>query len=528
MSSPVLRRPRVAMVVQNSVSGDTRVKKMAMSAASAGCEVVVYGFSTSGLREESRMGDVRIVKLAADFRMSRRRNRAVFPLLLLGYRSEEAFLLATDRRNLRRQRLAARLARTSRYPFGTDPRFAATLRRLSVDVLHNHARVREVLYRLRRSAYQGRHSTLTAGALSKRIVRRDLTRNYRKSLAFLEDYELALGPELDAFRPDLVHAHDFFTLAMVANSIERLRADDHSTRWVYDAHEYVRGLEVMAADRHRAALELERRHLLEADAVITVTDHLAQRLREDYGLPEAPAVVMNAPALAAFDASGAGLRRTLGLAPDVPLLVYTGQVKPPRDIHTLVQALASLPGVHLAILTNRSDSYVRNLSITASRGGYGERLHLLPYVDSHRVSSFVADATMGVIPLTHYGNAEVALPTKLFEFMHARLPVAVSDTEAMRTLVTDLGIGEVFPAGDPEGLARAVRHVLADLPAYRRPLEENPDILRRYSWEEQERLMSEVYRGLLGDRLGVAHWGGRTSLEETPIVVTPPAPPTVA
>lgn len=517
------RRPRIAMVVQNRVSADTRVKRMAASAASAGCEVVVFGFVGREKRQETLIGNARVVKLHSPMRISAKKNAAVWPLKVTSYRSRDAFLLATDKRNLRRQRLAADLARWQRLANRPEKRpVRAFALHLAAVVTRSWARMREVTYRARRNAYQGKYPTLSFATLAQRALRVDLMRSYRKALAVLEDYELALAPEIDSFRPDLIHAHDCFTLAMVSNSVDRLRSQGHNVKWVYDAHEYVKGLEVLKDNRLRAVMELEQRYFRLSDRVITVTGELAARLQADYGLPEPPPVVMNAPALSAFDPAGAGLRRTLFLPADVPLLVYTGQVKPARDVHTLVEALAILPGVHLAVLTDARGAYIQSLKTLALDGGYAERLHFLPYVESHVVSSFIADATMGVIPLTHYGNAEVALPTKLFEYMHAGLPMAVSDTAAMKHLVERLGIGQVFRAEDPEDLASAVRDVLANRERYVRPLREDPSITRHYSWEEQERVLLGVYRELLGESVGTASSAG-IPLEERPLETEVPA-----
>ena len=87
--------------------------------------------------------------------------------------------------------------------------------------------------------------------------------------------------------------------------------------------------------------------------------------------------------------------------------------------------------VHLALVTDPTAVPLEGLLELARRCGVEHRVHVRPYVEAHRVSAFLRDGTIGVHPISHYANAEIALPTKLFEFLQAGLPVVVSDVAAM-------------------------------------------------------------------------------------------------
>jgi len=74
----------------------------------------------------------------------------------------------------------------------------------------------------------------------------------------------------------------------------------------------------------------------------------------------------------------------------------------------------------------------------------------------------------------------------------------VSDVKAMADFVTGLGIGEVYVADDPVGLAKAAMQVLSDPERYAKAQAADPELLRTYSWERQEERLREVYARLLG------------------------------
>ena len=244
----------------------------------------------------------------------------------------------------------------------------------------------------------------------------------------------------------------------------------------------------------RVVIEFEAAHARHPDHSFTVSPALAEALAADYGLDPEPTVLLNAPCAGGLDLrSRSTLRRALRVASDAPLLVYAGGLTPHRGIDTLVAALARLPDVHLALIAQGRTPYVLSLIDQARALGCASRLHFHPYVAPDRVSDFLSDATIGVHPLAHYGNAEIALPNKLFDYLHAGLPMVVSDCRTMADFVRRNGIGGVFSAGDPNSLVQAVREVLADLPRLRARVADS-ELRSRYCWEREETTLLDVYR----------------------------------
>ncbi len=179
--------------------------------------------------------------------------------------------------------------------------------------------------------------------------------------------------------------------------------------------------------------------------------------------------------------------------------MYSGACAEPRGLRTVVEALPLLPGVHAALVVpDPGTGFAVTLRRLAETFGVADRLHLVGYVPSHQVAEFLASATVGVIPLLHYVNHEIALITKYFEYMHARLPMVVSDVRAMAAKTRELGNGEVFTAGDVGSFVAAVEAVLADPEPYQKVYEATPGLLARYSWEQQARTLNELYAQLVG------------------------------
>ncbi|EWM64148.1 group 1 family glycosyl transferase [Micromonospora sp. M42] len=316
----------------------------------------------------------------------------------------------------------------------------------------------------------------------------------------LWDYERVAGPVVDDLRPDLIHAHDFRMLGVAARAVDRARAAGRDVKLVWDAHEWLPGARPRR-DNARwlpAHLGYVREYVGHADAVVTVSDTLADLLVRDHALPERPTVILNAPIAATTETSAPDLRKRCGLPPDTPLLVYSGAMAVQRGVDTVVEALPLLPGAHLAlVVADPAAAYVRQVVARAARHGVGDRVHVLPYVPHRQLVAFLATADIGLIPLHHWPNHEIALITKFFEYAHARLPIVVSDVRTMAETVRATGQGEVFRARDAADLARAVRAVLADPARYRAAYEGEDSPLPGWTWEAQAERLDVLYRRLL-------------------------------
>lgn len=340
-------------------------------------------------------------------------------------------------------------------------------------------------------------------AARRRLGRLAGDQDWRRSVVVTQYYRRHFVPALLGFNPDVIHAHDVHLLG-AATDAARLAGAPGPTRpaVIYDAHEYVASLAVSGARTSRVVTgwrALERECLPGARRVITVSPQIAARLKADNDLADEPTVVYNAPLAFGEVNASKDLRVEAGVGRDVPLVVYSGGLSTQRGLGTVIEALAHLDGVHLAVVAvpfpHKMEPELRGLAQTH---GVSDRLHIVPPVPSHEVPAYLSGADIGIHPmLGDIPNHEMALPNKLFEFIHAGLTVVCSSVEAMSTFVRTHDLGEVFTYGDPVACADAVRRALAS------PSRADTTALREeFSWQTQERVLVDVYRSLGSERPG--------------------------
>ena len=313
----------------------------------------------------------------------------------------------------------------------------------------------------------------------------------------LWDADAVFAPVLQRLKPDIIHANDFHMLGIGARAKIRLNAAGQDTKLVWDAHEYLAGMKPWNTHPrwHLARLAFQREYAPFADAVVTVSETLGDLLVADHALVTRPVVVLNAPVIESTT-SERNLREDCGLDPDVPLLVYSGAIAPQRGIGTVIEALPKLPDVHLAIVAaDRTSRVLGTLLDQARHLGVEDRVHVVGYVPVSDIVSFLSSADVGLIPILHYPNHEIALITKFLEYSQARLPIVVSDVKTMSEMVRHTGQGEVFTAEDPDSFAVAVSSVLADKERYVKAYDAE-GLLQKWTWDSAAKVLDGVYENL--------------------------------
>jgi glycosyltransferase involved in cell wall biosynthesis len=211
-------------------------------------------------------------------------------------------------------------------------------------------------------------------------------------------------------------------------------------------------------------------------------------------------IVRNIPASAqtAGDATKGRIRTLTGLSATDSVIVHCGGVTAHRGIEDAVGSLALLPTDHHLVLIGPSSADMREvMRVMAETSGVANRLHFLDPVSPELVSTVIADADVSVV-LTRATSLShrYSMPNKLFESVHARIPIVAVALPDISSVVSGYGVGEVVPEDSgPDQLAHAITAVLASPERFAPGLVKASDELR---WERDVQRMVDAYAGLVG------------------------------
>lgn len=320
---------------------------------------------------------------------------------------------------------------------------------------------------------------------------RDAVISFGRSMSTIL-YVIKAARRARAFRPLAYHCHDLDTLPAGILAARRAPAPI-----LYDSHELYAHLNVPHPTRlRRRFVEMvERRALRRVTSVVTVNESIARHLAERYGI-ERPVVVMNAPP--AGGPSGDGeipdpFRREALKA------LYLGGVTRGRGIEEAIEALRHLPEAILILMGPEQPPFGEEFRDRAARTGVADRVFFVPPVPHELVTAVAAHATVGLVTIANVClSYYYSLPNKLFECLHAGLPVVTSDFPELRRIVDTYRVGRTCDPSDPRAIAAAIRDLVADPEAYAHLRERARAAARDFTWEREAEKLLAVYRDVVG------------------------------
>ena len=128
------------------------------------------------------------------------------------------------------------------------------------------------------------------------------------------------------------------------------------------------------------------------------------------------------------------LREKLAIAPDSPVVLYTGNFEPYQELHRLIEAahriLLCLPKT-VIVLVGGTDPDKMVLSGGSQDLLEAGSLRLLPPQPRSEISKFLALASILVSPRRNGQN----LPLKIFDYLASGKPVVVMDSAPIRAIL---------------------------------------------------------------------------------------------
>jgi len=287
-------------------------------------------------------------------------------------------------------------------------------------------------------------------------------------------------------KADVYHAHDIQALPWVYLGAGRRPV-------IYDAHE-------ISTDRSGfgriAALvgRMERWMARRVTGMITTTGMRADHFVREYDIPR-PTVIQNRPFFQPH-APSRRLRDAVPVPEDEPLFLYQGGLQPGRGLESLMDRVAEIDGLQLAIL---GPGKMRNsLQARCERLGITERVHFLEAVSWQALPEWTASADVGLQLLENVGlNHYTTDSNKIFEYAMAGLPVIASDFPEIRKIVTEADFGLLVDPADPEAVREAMIRLRDDAELRRHFHEQALANARRLSWETQAPALLGLYRQVL-------------------------------
>lgn len=232
-------------------------------------------------------------------------------------------------------------------------------------------------------------------------------------------------------------------------------------------------------------------YLPRAAAMSTVCQGIADAYRDTYGV--APIVIMNAPAYQLLEPSSVETGKVR--------MIHHGAAIRSRHLEVLIDVMAHLDTRFVLdlMLVASDPAYLRDLK---ARAAGDARIRFVEPVRMEDICLHINQYDVGIhlLPPVNF-NHEHALPNKLFEFIQARLAVAIGPSPEMARIVLENKLGVVANSFDTADLASELNRLSSDeLMLYKQA---SHKASHKLSYEHGAKMLLEQIEGLLPTALSI-------------------------
>ena len=306
---------------------------------------------------------------------------------------------------------------------------------------------------------------------------------FTKGPAFYAFYNIRLFLFLLFSRFDIVVANDLDTLpaCFLASKIR-------FKKLVYDSHEYFTEVPELIHRKNIQSfwLKIEKFLLPKIKYSYTVCESIASIYKEKYGIDMK--VVRNIPEK--NNRIQIGISKTKASAKKV--IIYQGALNVGRGIENVIEAMQYIENAIFWII---GDGDIREgLKQLVFKYNVSEKVLFVGKVPFAELQRYTKQAHIGISLEEPEGlNYYFSLPNKLFDYLHAGIPVLISDLPEMRKIVEQYKTGEICESREPKKLAFQIQKMLTDDSLCSIWLKNIAHAKEELTWENEKKVLLGVY-----------------------------------
>lgn len=286
--------------------------------------------------------------------------------------------------------------------------------------------------------------------------------------------------QIKKYKPDVIHANDFDVLLMVYLSGYK------KANIIFDAHEiYAKNAFINKYGFISILVELMEKHIIakRVNAFVTVS-HAAKSYYTKKGYKKIPHVITNAPFL---DESLA-----LTKSSEINEVVYQGQIVADRGYEEFVKAATihhDKPSYYVVRGFGPQEEEIRKLIEVENAN-----VRLDEPVEVKELVKKLSESDIGVVLTKPVSiNFEYTVSNKIFECIHAGLPVILSPVIEHRFLNDKYNFGIVIDEVKPENIAKAVNKLISDNDFYDQLRHNAIEASKTLNWQNESQKLVELY-----------------------------------
>lgn len=311
-----------------------------------------------------------------------------------------------------------------------------------------------------------------------------------KGPLFYAAYNLRLFFYLLFRKIDVLVANDLDTL-LPNYLISKIK----SVELFYDSHEYFTAVPELTGRPfvQKTWKRIERFIFPKLKHVYTVNDSIAKLYRDEYKTDVA--VIRNVPfAQKDFQKK---TRQELNLPENKKIILYQGAgINVDRGAEEALAAMQYLPDYLLLFIG--SGDVIEQLKKECASKNLNERVKFIPKQPMNELKAYTSVADIGLsLDKDTNLNYRYSLPNKLFDYIHAGLPVLASNLVEVKKIVEGYDLGLIANSIEPKALANKIGEMFSDDTRVDGWKENLKVAAEELCWEKEEEKFLNIYCDIL-------------------------------
>jgi glycosyltransferase involved in cell wall biosynthesis len=315
-----------------------------------------------------------------------------------------------------------------------------------------------------------------------------------------------------AEEPHVIHVHDLLLVKTALKAVEGtgvpVIADLHENypAAVREWRRFAKGPTALGRkllSSYSRWLRIEGVTCRRVDHIIAVVEEMKQRLISQHGVPSDKVTVITNTERTSFVNDQEGQKEIIQKYGKTFTLLYIGGFGPHRGLETAIEGMkevaTKIAHSRLVLVGRGSSEMESRMHDRIQRYGLQKNVELVGWQPFEKVASYMKAASVGLVPHNANEHTNNTVPHKLFQYMMVGLPVLVSSCKPLARIVTEIGSGLVFDAGNPDDFACKVM-MMFESEEVRRAMGKKgvaATLYGSYNWETTGSQLVSFYRKFL-------------------------------
>jgi glycosyltransferase involved in cell wall biosynthesis len=315
---------------------------------------------------------------------------------------------------------------------------------------------------------------------------------FEKGPIFYAEYQIRLFLYLLFHKSEVLVSNDLDTLLP-----NYLISKINGAELVYDSHELFCEVPELQNNpvKKKTWKGIERWIFPKLKNVFTVNDSIAKIYSEEYHTNVK--VVRNIPLLSNLEKIKFVGKKELGIPLDKKIIVLQGAgINIDRGAEEAVEAMQYINDAVLLIIGSGDVMNILKQMIIDLK--LEEKVEIIGKVPFEKLAQYTHHADLGLtLDKDTNINYRYSLPNKLFDYIHAGVPVLASDLVEVKKIISDYSVGDWINSHDPKHISEKINKIFQEESTLMNWKKNCKIAAGKLNWEQEEKVLAEVYKNFL-------------------------------